>query len=161
MRTQFVACVGLSMVLGACAQREVPPPAPSTLTRASAKQPPSVFDVPPQEMRKALVEGYRLAPDARFLLAVGEVHHLITGKPKGSAQAEFRDGGWRIHYAGLEVGALPEFPDFADFMATLSEWGRMLQKENPSSLSAANSSSAAVKAQLDQFFVPHLMAALR
>lgn len=73
--------------------------------------PPSVMQVPPQDMRKALAASYRLKPDRRFLLAIGDIHQFLSGQPAQQADAEFKETGWEIRYRGDIVGDVPELPD--------------------------------------------------
>src|SRR5688572_19227199 len=69
----------------------------------------SVLIVPPDKMRAALSESYRLRPDKRFLHAVAEIHHLLTGQERAAVTVEFKDGIWLVRYGDTQVGALPEF----------------------------------------------------
>ncbi len=71
-------------------------------------------------------ESFRLPPDRRFMLAVGDLHHLLSGAPEGAADARFEGGRWHITHGGIEVGTLPEVPDYPDLMALLTGWATLL-----------------------------------
>lgn len=98
---------------------------------APRTNPGSVLNVPPERMKDALADIYRLKPDGRFLTAVAEVHAFLTGEEPAAVSADFEDGRWRISYRGKAVGSLPELPDFPDFMNMLKGWVQTLQKEHP------------------------------
>ncbi len=67
-----------------------------------------------------------LVPDARLLQAVGDVHRILTGRPFAPAVARFEGGEWHIAHRGVEVGAVPELPDFDDLTRLLSGWALRL-----------------------------------
>lgn len=74
---------------------------------------------------------YRLKPDRRFLLAMGDLHHLLTTEKRQIASAEFKSEKWEISYRGQVVGTLPEFPDYQDWMDLLVQWGATLPSKLP------------------------------
>src|SRR5438876_1013128 len=91
--------------------------------------PRSAVQAVPAASAMAAVSGddpYRLEPDARVLLAVADLHHLVTGAPREDAHAVFGGGAWRVRYRGLEVGVLPEFPEFGDLEGLLRHWALSL-----------------------------------
>lgn len=124
--------------------------------------PPSpVMVVPPDNMRVALVEAYRLRPDHRALLAIAEVHRLLTGQDRAAVAANFRDGRFHLTYRNLEVGALPEFPDFPDILDVLSRWVTVLHQPRTLSPAAGPATAAATSAGSEEpFFAAELVAAL-
>gem|GEM_PF-6503199 len=75
-------------------QTSSPKPARPTSLPSQSLQIPDVLSVPPENMRQALADAYRLRPDKRFLLAVAEVYSLLTGQPRDTAAVEFRDSKW-------------------------------------------------------------------
>jgi len=91
----------------------------------------SVLNVPPHMMRAAMQDAYRLRPDKRFLLAVAEVHHFLSGQEKLETTVEFQQNQWAIRYKATGVGVLPEFPDFPQTIKLLSDWVRAVQLEYP------------------------------
>ena len=64
----------------------------------------------------------RPLPDRRVLLAVADVHRMLTGIDWHEAEAVYDHGEWIIRHLGTEVGRLPEFPSFADATALLRAW---------------------------------------
>jgi hypothetical protein len=91
----------------------------------------SVLIVPPDKMRAALSESYRLRPDKRFLHAVAEIHHLLTGQERAAVTVEFKDGIWLVRYGDTQVGALPEFPDFSHSLSMLELWAKLVSLNHP------------------------------
>ena len=67
-----------------------------------------------------------LEPDARLLMAVGEVHRILTGTAYEPATARFERGKWWIVHRGVDVGPLPELPEFGDLTRLLSTWATRL-----------------------------------
>ncbi len=86
----------------------------------------TLLNVPPGEMQEVLAKSYRLRPDNRFMLAVADIDHFFSGRPKEAASAEFVSGRWLISYRDKRVGTLPELPDFDDFTSVLSQWVQQL-----------------------------------
>lgn len=132
----------------------------------SIVQPPprSVLEVPPEEMLEASREGYRPPPDRRFLIAVAQVDHLISGKPLGEVVATWRDGYWDLTYRGQPVGELPEVPDLRDATSVLETFARRSADDVPR-LGPTDSKSAGKLAEarrfLDEFDVANAAEAVR
>lgn len=128
--------------------------------QAVDKNIPSLLDVPPQKMRKALDDAYRLRPDKRLLLSIGELHGFFTGEKKSEAIADYDNGLWKISYGGLEVGSLKENPDFPDFIRLLSGWIERLNASHPLPLSSASPVAPDIQAKIDlleQFVSPDII----
>ncbi len=127
------------------------------------KQFPNVLQTAPENMLNAVQTAYRLSPDNRLLLAVGEIYFLYTGQEPAKAVAEYRGSGWRIRYQNQEVGTLPELPDFPDFMKLLSQWSRQLNEQYPLNLKESQNESwkQSVTGQLDRILLPHVLSALK
>lgn len=138
-------------------------PAPVAPVAPQVAAIPDVLTVPPKKMRWALAEAYRLRPDRRFLLAVADVHHLMTSQPRATAAVEFREGRWHVSYRDVSVGTLPPFPNFPDLTAVLSNWVQRLNGQFP--LPLASDASAPlpgeIENQISGFAAPNLVAALR
>ncbi len=47
---------------------------------------------------KRMRASYKLLPDRRFLLAIGEIDHLITGEPSAEVQLSHKQSEWTITY---------------------------------------------------------------
>lgn len=91
----------------------------------------TVNDVPAESMTIALKRQFELLPDARFLLAVADVHHLASGAPYDTLRAELRDGTWAISYAGTVVGTLPRLAGFNDADLLLTGWAHQQLVSHP------------------------------
>jgi tetratricopeptide (TPR) repeat protein len=114
-------------------------------------------------MRSALVEAYRVPPDRRFLIAVGDIHRLLTGHPRSVPTVVFRDGRWHIGYAEAEVGSVSPFPDFPEILAVLIDWARRVPMGESQSMPPGE--IAALRAQvgerIDRLAVRELLGVLR
>jgi len=149
---------------GARAAQPVPPsPTQSVPTASQGSASPDLLTGPPETMRQTLAAAYRLRPDHRVLLAVGEVQLLLTDQPKEIADAEFRDGQWHVHYGGAAVGILPRFPDFPDVLALLSDWARRLKAEAPHRVAPGEPAPSLTEPEgrIARLAAPGLLAALR
>jgi hypothetical protein len=82
-------------------------------------------------LRVGLEARYRLRPDARFLLAMSEIHRILLGGATNDkpAQAEFRAGRWTIRHGNREAGTISDPPDFAESIQFLSAWAGLTIKE--------------------------------
>ncbi len=100
--------------------------------------PVSVLTVPPAQMRDALHAAYRLKPDKRFLLAVEEIHHFLSGQAPQQVTADFQNNRWTVRYGATEVATLPEFPDFPDALNLLTHWAQAVHEKYPLCLTADN-----------------------
>lgn len=157
-RKVVATLVVLCLLSTGCSTPEPPPK-----SGPSRSIPPSVLEVPPSQMRQALVEAYRLPPDNRALLAVSEIHHFLSGDEKEPVTLEFQGEHWRVWYRDKEVGTLPEFPDFPDLLEMLSNWVNIVHKQHPLMLNSAQPDTIEtdIEEQLDRFLSPHVAAALR
>src|SRR5947207_12472918 len=112
-----------ALVLSAChasAPAVVPPPIVDHSRPAKA-----IGDLPPAEAAAAVDSLYRLAPDRRFLLAVGDLYALQEGR-SASVEIDFRNDAWQIRCDGRDVGHLPLLPTFDDGFALLAAWSKTL-----------------------------------
>ncbi len=93
----------------------------------TAKPPPGATAAKqPAGARSSELPDPCLGPDVRLLQAVGEVHRVMTATAFEPAVARFDAGQWHLTHRGVEVGVVPEFPDFADMTGVLSGWARRL-----------------------------------
>lgn len=67
---------------------------------------------------------YRLAPDRRFLLALGEVDRLASGSSPQETSVQFTAGHWEVSYAGKPAGPLPDLPSYADLKSLLDHFAK-------------------------------------
>ena len=158
MRQTVAGLVFLCLLVTGCNTQE-----PSPKHEPSRSMPPSVLEVPPAQMRLAVENAYRLRPDKRVLLAVAEIHHLLSGQAKEQVDVKFDEGHWQVRYRNKAVGTLPEFPDFPDFINMLSTWVTVVNQQYPLNLDAAEPgpSHTEIETKLDLFLAPHVAAALR
>ncbi len=70
---------------------------------------------------------YKLLPDRRFLLAIAEIHQLITGEAKSEIELSYTENGWLINYKGEKVGSLSVFPTGDELFALLKQWSKNLK----------------------------------
>ncbi|HEY6866785.1 MAG TPA: hypothetical protein VI792_05990, partial [Candidatus Eisenbacteria bacterium] len=95
-------------------------------------------------------ESLRLGPDRRLLIAVGDLHHLATGAPRHDAEARFDGSLWHVEHGGVEVGTLPEFPDYPDLVALLQGWALALQLDRVVDAPGMTGDPAPIEAALDR-----------
>ena len=118
MKARIPLAVAAVLAVAACDNRAGPPPPP--IKHHILKVAP--LAIPVADRRSALRDAYRLRPDRRFMLALGEVRRLAArtpAPPGGAAEAGFSAGTWTIRIADTDVGTLPELPDFPDYLALL------------------------------------------
>ncbi len=123
----------------------------------------SVLNVPATEMRATLAARYRLKPDRRFLGAVAEIHHLLTGEPFRTIRVTLLDGAWVVEYGDVWVGELPDLPGYRDAATMLGTWAAKINGERPLNLTPLRTEDTVgtARAGIDGFFTPELGAALR
>ena len=104
----------------------------------------------PAVARQALRVGppARPRPDARVLIAVGDVHALLRHRGREDATATFADGVWHVLHRGREVGVLPEFPTFRDARALLVGWAATLGAADTLAAAASHASYAGIDSAL-------------
>jgi tetratricopeptide (TPR) repeat protein len=100
------------------------------LTHAEKPAPSATAGKRPTGPRASELPDPCLGPDVRLLQAVGEVHRIMTATAFEPAVARFEAGQWHLTHRGVEVGAVPELPDFADMTGLLSSWARRLGVES-------------------------------
>lgn len=107
-----------------------------------------------------LHETYRLGPDRRILLAIGDVHELLTGAQPGDVTANFLSGSWHYLVDGTQVITLVQYADFPEVMVELERWAGRLIKEGRIAVTSDAPDIEAAQA-IEQFFPVHTIAALR
>jgi len=113
--------------------RHVPhiPPSPA-LTRALTPLPVALAPA-----RAAVEAATRPSLDRRILLAVADLHHMVTGIDRRDAEAVFAGGEWIVRHLDVEVGRLPEFASFADGLRLLRTWAVRLEGPGATTSSTA------------------------
>ncbi len=115
------------------------------------------------QFQKPLQANYRLKPDNRFVLAIGEIE-LFFGLPaQGEVKSSFSGDQWKLERDGKLIGRLPEYPDFNDWMLVLGNVAGECASERPLRMQsgAAPQLCSLVEAKLNRFFVPDLADAAR
>lgn len=98
----------------------------------AASQPPAKvaaaapLPLSPIKARATLRDELRPRPDQRFLRAVADVQEVLRGPPRLEVEARFAEGRWFVMQDGLEVGELPEQPDFDDGLSLVRNWAARL-----------------------------------
>jgi tetratricopeptide (TPR) repeat protein len=76
--------------------------------------PARTIDTAPVAEQAAVVEAMlRPRPDRRVLIAIGDVHELLTGK-RADPEIFWTNDAWTIRANGKDVGTLPELATFAE-----------------------------------------------
>jgi hypothetical protein len=122
------------------------------------------LEVPLDQAYAALDNCYRLQPDRRFLLAVGDIHDFLSGKAGPATECVFADGGWRIYHGDEEVGTLSEYPGFPELKKLLINWTTRVGGDHRLKLKNGTADAAALKeirANIDLFFSANLLNALK
>jgi hypothetical protein len=107
-----------------------PPASPATTAPPKA---PTAETLPldPFQRRAALTAAYRLEPDRRVLLAVAAVQRFFVPVAAESATAVQEGELWRIRLGPLDIGTLPDLPDFQQALALLDAFAKRLAAEQP------------------------------
>lgn len=123
--------VCLALVAGGCSQEPAPPPPPRPAGRPMAvpREPAIAQAYGLAQFKTEYAQAYRLKPDARFLLALSNLEHLLTGQPRAEVEVRFQDGTWRLLSHGEELGSLPAFPDFTHALELLDARAQKLGLE--------------------------------
>ncbi len=121
-----------------------------------------VNEVPASQMRAAMRARFRLHPDRRFLLAVADAHHTLTGEPLSVVHARRDDGKWVVAYKGREVGTLPDVPTYENGQALVDAWIAQLAKDRKAGTPSNADSTSIIVTQLIADYSPgRLFEALR
>ncbi len=138
--------VALGLLAGSSAQ--------AALTREDFKVP--VEGVPPERLRAAVREAYRVAPDRRFVLAIGDVARILGDG--GAPRAELRkepESGWAVMAGGARVALLAEGAGFQPLWRAVVERAKALAQGVP-----ARPGLEGRDAQCEPFLAPGAWAAL-
>lgn len=123
----------------------------------AVSSPNLVLDVPPAEMRSGLAAAYRLAPDRRYLLAIGHIHQFLTGSDAGPAEATWDSGQWKLVYRGEAVGKVAQYADFGEWQTLLTGWAKRLGADHPPGLAGPGPGDAETRALLEKFDAIHAL----
>lgn len=121
--------------------------------------------VPATRLREEVRNAYRLAPDRRFLLAIGEIDRLgclVAAPPGDPAEASFEEGRWAIRDRGQLLGTLPELPDIPDYLTMLVQHAKTaLHGKVPTPSVASGGLVGEPEPGLGQFLMPGLADEIR
>jgi len=121
-----------------------------------------VNQVAASQMRAAMRARFRLHPDRRFLLAIADAHHALTGQPLSVVHARRHDGKWLVSYKGRDVGTLPDVPTYDAGQGLVEAWIAQLAKEGKLPPSSNPDSTGTVLTRLVVDYTPgRLFEALR
>ena len=121
-----------------------------------------VNEVEASQMRGAMRARFRLHPDRRFLLAIADAHHTLTGESLSVVHARRRDGEWVVAYKGREVGTLGDVPTYENGRALVDAWIAQLAKERKAGTPSNTDSTSAIVTRLIADYSPgRLFEALR
>lgn len=74
---------------------------------------------------KRMRASYKLLPDRRFLLAITEIDHLISGESKAEVRLSHKESEWTITYKDQTVGKVKDFASGPELFALLNDWARI------------------------------------
>lgn len=74
---------------------------------------------------------YLLKPDNRFLVAVSDVHSILTGEETKSCSADFDGEKWTVTHDKVRVGVLSKRHGFNDYVKLLTDFAATLMNGLP------------------------------
>lgn len=127
------------------------------------EQADEILKVALSDMPKVLDSAYRLRPDKRFLFSLREIHQFFSKRDNGKIGVQFMDDQWVVFCQDKEVGRLPEFPEFSDFLTLISNWSKKLNKEFPLNLAGKTSPKhfPEINQDFSGFLVPQIATGLQ
>ena len=93
---------------------------------------------------------FRLRPDRRFLIALGELELLVTRKANANLNVSWTGDVWRIDSAGTAIGEVPELASYADLRRVLAERARSLASASAVAV-RGDASLDAIRADAESF----------
>ena len=129
-----------------------------------ARRTGSILVVPPEQMRDVVRAHRRLRPDRRVLLAVADLHNILTGTPRRPVFARWTGAGWAVEYGDprFAVGTLPELASLADARRMLAAWATAVGRTRPaaSATTAEPALASDVRRAIDSVSAPIAFEAL-
>ncbi len=153
LNAKAAAALSATLLLWGCERQDSQNPLLKPIQRARIATPSGPV-VPASDWRAQIRDAYRLRPDARFLLALGEIDRLagpLPAPPGKAATAEFAGGKWSVRCGEVLVGSLPEFPDFPDFLPLLVAHAKAVLPRG------SNAMASPAPAGQDAFLMPGLL----
>jgi hypothetical protein len=116
----------LIICLTTCGKQEQPKSETNQAPRPTGGLDSPVLEGEPAEMREALQAAYRLSPDNRAAQAITQIDKILNSPNHCKVNNRFSAGHWLVHCGKQQIGTLPEFPDFSDFMQLLTAYAGKL-----------------------------------
>ncbi len=69
---------------------------------------------------------FRLKPDRRSLVAIGEIERLVAASPAVRLRVSWNGAAWQIDSGTKRVGAVPDLATYAQIRGALLDWSRAL-----------------------------------
>ena len=141
--------------------------APPIEQRVSFAEPErrTVLDVPSADMLSAVRAIRRVRPDRRVLLAVADIHRLLTGTPTSRVRLSWGDPNWIVEYGepSVVVGTLRELASLEESRRFLTAWADAISRREAKSLSKGELEpiEARTVAALDSLSAPAAMFAIQ
>jgi hypothetical protein len=108
--------------------------------------------MPLDEARRRRPDVFRLRPDRRFLIALGELKLLMERGSPVRLHLEWKNDAWRIDSSGVLIGTVPEIANYADYRRVLSTSSTSLQAGSRRTADPAQSAGFGdVRSAIDQF----------
>lgn len=76
---------------------------------------------------KIVDKTYRIKPDRRYLLALSDISHIVTGKPLEKAEFVYENDKWKVKTGKSEIAEIENFPTFANINNSLLRYARSLE----------------------------------
>ncbi|HWZ86919.1 MAG TPA: hypothetical protein VN032_12000, partial [Thermoanaerobaculia bacterium] len=119
--------------------------------------------LPLDQARHARADVFRLRPDRRFLIALGELELLVRRPPRVRLHLAWTGDAWRIDSSGTAVGIVPEMASLGDLRRVLSSWSAGLVGPAAARGQASSPSEdlAEIRSSCDRFESASAIRALR
>lgn len=145
-------------------EKQTAPPARLTIVteRLSLDE---LAKLPVDEARRRREDVFRLRPDRRFLIALGELETLVVRTSPARLRVSWKGNAWRLGSSGVEIGEVPELVGYSDFRRVLSSRARALVSRSSGTASPAGGAPApeltAIREGLAKFDPDGAIAALK
>ena len=103
------------------------------------------------EARRVRPDVFRLRPDRRFLIALGEAQLLMARPASARLHVAWKDGAWVIDSGGSIIGSVPEIASYEQLRAVLTTWTGRLVSASGAAAPAKAADLAEIRAECDRF----------
>ncbi len=97
--------------------------------------------------KQILREAHQVRSDKRFLMAVCDIHCLLTGLPKAETEISLCPQGWLVKFKNKEVGRLRELADFEEQYMMLRNWAKRQKEFNTKIMHTTAGKSGTINAR--------------